>query len=218
MFKSCATLIMMTIVFFSWTGWNSFHMSKDEISTKTYLTISKYTNYKHIYTFTQVYTHTHPPPSYTHYYMELMTWHELKCCWYINRKNANRGNSIINNILIDSLINLTCLSKMFSLTVYFIADTILHFQPCSVSRTLSLSLSLCCIALSPASTVWHRNPGIHFHLIINRIRLTLLFHLEVAHNNTLFFNIVQKYFFPNVIFIYFLALETFASIYLVGDF
>ncbi len=55
----------------------------------------------------------------------------------------------------------------------------------ALSVTLSLFLSLRCLALAPASIVWYKNPGIHFHLIIDRnklIRTTTLFHLKVAHN------------------------------------
>ncbi len=75
---------------------------------------------------------------------------------------------------------------MFSLTVYFNADAIPLFQQCSVSYTLSLFLSLRCLALFPAPIVWYKNPGIHFHLIIDLNSLiwtTSLFHLEVAHNS-----------------------------------
>ena len=70
---------------------------------------------------------------------------------------------------------------MFSLTVYFIANAILLFQQ------HCLFLSLHCLALSPASSVWYKNPGIHFHLIIDRnklFRVTSLFHLKVAHNKS----------------------------------
>jgi hypothetical protein len=58
-----------------------------------------------------------------------------------------------------------------------------------LSHTLSLFLSLSCLALTPASFVWYKNPGIHFHLIIDRnkpIWTTSLFHLEVAHNTCTF--------------------------------
>jgi hypothetical protein len=78
---------------------------------------------------------------------------------------------------------------MFPLMVNFIADTILHFQLCSASHTLSLFLSLRCLTLSPISIIWYKSPGIHFHLIIDRnelMRFTSLFHLEVAHNNLQF--------------------------------
>ncbi len=99
------------------------------------------------------------------------------------RKYSNHGNSIISSILITSLINLTHPPQIFSLTVYFIANAISHIQICSVSHTLFLSL--CYLALSPASFVWYKNPVIHFHLIIDLNKLiwiTSLFHLEVAHN------------------------------------
>jgi hypothetical protein len=51
--------------------------------------------------------------------------------------------------------------------------------------THSLFLSLRCVALSPASIVCYKNPGVHFQLIIDLnklIRTTSLFRLEVAHN------------------------------------
>ncbi len=55
----------------------------------------------------------------------------------------------------------------------------------SLTHTLSLFLSLRCLALSPALIVWCKNIGIHFQLIIDYNKLlwfTSLFHLEVAHN------------------------------------
>ncbi len=86
-------------------------------------------------------------------YTEPATCCRLKCRQQLHRENANHGNNIINNILIDSLINCTCSSQMFSLMVYFIADAILHFQLCTVSHPLSLFLSLRCLALFPAPIV-----------------------------------------------------------------
>ncbi len=74
---------------------------------------------------------------------------------------------------------------MFFLTVYFIADAVPLFQQCSVSHTLSFCL--CCLALFPTSSIWYKNPGIHFHLIIDHnklFRFTLSFRLEVAHNKS----------------------------------
>ncbi len=72
------------------------------------------------------------------------------------RKHANHGNNIISSILITVLINLTHLPRMFSLKLYFIADTISCYQQCSVSHTLSLFLSLRSLALSPAQDVWYK--------------------------------------------------------------
>jgi hypothetical protein len=74
---------------------------------------------------------------------------------------------------------------MFSPTVYFMADSILHFQQHCLSHILSLSLSLHCIALFPILIVWYKNDDIHFQVIIERNKLfesTPLFHLEAAYN------------------------------------
>jgi hypothetical protein len=76
---------------------------------------------------------------------------------------------------------------MFSLTIYFIADAIPHFQLCCVSHTHSLSFCLSAVLLSSPHQLFDiKNLVIHFHLIIDLnklIRTTLLFYLEVAHNN-----------------------------------
>jgi len=57
-----------------------------------------------------------------------------------------------------------------------------------LSHSLSLFLSLRCLALSPVQFVWYKNLGNHFHPIIDCNKLfwfTSLFHLEVAHNTLL---------------------------------
>ncbi len=108
------------------------------------------------------------------------------------RKHANCGNNIISSILITLLINLTHLPPMFFLTIYFIADNISRFQQCCLSHSLFLSLRY--LALSPAQVVWYKNPGMHFHLIVDLNKLiwsTSLFHLQVAHGNCYEWNILK---------------------------
>jgi hypothetical protein len=70
---------------------------------------------------------------------DLLSVEMLSVDWL--RKDANRGNNIISTISITLLINLTHLRHMFSLTVYFIADATSPVQQCSVSYTLSFSVS-----------------------------------------------------------------------------
>jgi hypothetical protein len=110
------------------------------------------------------------------------------------RKHANRGNNNISSILITLLINLIHLPQMFSLTAYFIADNISRFQQRCLSHSLSLFLSPRYLALSPAQVVWYKNPGMHFHLIIDLNKLiwsTSLFHLEVANDICYEWNILK---------------------------
>ena len=94
------------------------------------------------------------------------------------------GTTSLATFLNISLINLT-FAPHVSLTVYFIANAIFLSLQCSASNTLSLFLSLCCLALFPSSSVWYKNPGNHFHAIIDYNKLfwlTSLFHLEADHN------------------------------------
>ncbi len=94
------------------------------------------------------------------------------------------GTTSLATFLNISLINLTFVPHV-SLTVYFIANAIFLSLQCSSSNTLFLFLSLCCLALFPSSSVWYKNPGNHFHAIIDYNKLfwlTLLFHLEADQN------------------------------------
>jgi hypothetical protein len=86
-----------------------------------------------------------------------------------------------------SLINCTFASHVYSLMVYFIAHGIFLSPQCSASNThtLSLSLSLCYLALFSSPSIWYKIHGKHFHVIIDYNKLfqfTLLFHIEVARN------------------------------------
>jgi hypothetical protein len=91
-----------------------------------------------------------------------------------------------------SLINPTFAPHVYSLTVYFIADTISVSPQCSVSNTISRSLH--CLALFPSPSIWYKIPGNHFHVIIDHNKLfwyTSLFHLEVAHNKPIMLSVVM---------------------------
>ncbi len=99
----------------------------------------------------------------------------------------NRGKHDINNIWTDSLINCTCPSPNVSSNCLFYDWRYpSHLVNCCFLHTLSLSLSLRCLAIFPILIVWYKNPGIHFQVIIDRNKLfqyTSLFHIEVAYNN-----------------------------------
>ncbi len=116
-----------------------------------------------------------------------MTCRWSKCCREINRENATCGDHIINNIWIDSLINCTCLSPNVFFNCLFYGQ---HYPSLSASHccshTLSFPLSLLCLALLPILIVWYKNHGIHFQVIIDRIKLfwyPSLFHLKVVYNS-----------------------------------
>ncbi len=122
-------------------------------------------------------------------YEELATCHQSKCHLEISRLNANHGNNIINNIWIDLLINRTCPSpNAFSNCLFYNRRYPSLSATHCLSHTLSLSLSLRCLALFSILIVWYKNPGIHFQVIIDRNKLfeyTSLFKFEVAYNRCL---------------------------------
>jgi hypothetical protein len=105
----------------------------------------------------------------------------------LTEKDVNRGNNLINNILIVVLINITCLSQMFFSNGLFYCRHYPSLPPMiCLTRTHTLSVSLLSCSL-PVSSIWYKNPGIHFQLIIDCNKLiwfTSLFHLDVAHNIT----------------------------------
>ncbi len=68
----------------------------------------------------------------------------MKCCHEINRENANRGNHVINNIQIDSLINHTCLSPNVFFNCLFYGR---YYPSLSAMHCLSHSLSFCLSAV-----------------------------------------------------------------------